>query len=706
MNEVSFLLENEFNSLSWEDKLKIKQLGRPMPDLSIQIPTSSRKKQYFRQFNMAIYNKTKWICGCEKRNALFCFPCLLFVSEVKESAWTSTGVTDLGHLTQNIKRHEISKRHLSNEVRLGLLGKTDIKKQLVSTYWANIQKHNAQVNKNRHILSRIIDSIKFCGAFELSLRGHDENDMYKKPGIFCGLVNFAIELDNALHEHLDTFTSFKGKSKDLQDELLEYMVQVRREKILTEINEAKYFAVMVDEVTDVTSQYQMVIVLRYMHNGNPVERFWGFINPEKSDAESLAASIHSVIDPLLANNPNKLVAQTYDAAALMSGKYKGVHAIIQQKYPLAHFMHCYPHQLHLLISQAVSQNKEVRIFFSNIDRIVNFFSHRIDIFNKILLKKLPRGSHTMRTFKRQSINIIYNHRDTFAKCMQIIQKSFTNSKIISQASVIELLLDDKVFLFWLNIFHHIMPHVDALYDQLQKKEADAIYIKSAVKKFENCIRNIRENIDNIIEGRDPFMEASEPPSKRIKVLQDNGIFALEVCDIIIQTITDRFKYVDHLDIALLFCSEQFDSYSRSVSIQKAALNTIKSAYPGVISSEQLQSELSIIYAYPDFQQFKSVMAFLNIIKSNNLEDIFKETTKLLELIITIPMTTTESERCFCTLKRIKNFLFNTVGENRLATLCTLSIENSLLSADLDFNTKVVERYANAVKSRIELIYKK
>jgi hypothetical protein len=40
------------------------------------------------------------------------------------------------------------------------------------------------VKQNRYILRKLIDAIKFCGAFELALRGHDEGVESNNPGIF------------------------------------------------------------------------------------------------------------------------------------------------------------------------------------------------------------------------------------------------------------------------------------------------------------------------------------------------------------------------------------------------------------------------------------------------------------------------------------------------------------------------------------------
>ncbi|KAF3859042.1 hypothetical protein F7725_021441 [Dissostichus mawsoni] len=47
---------------------------------------------------------------------------------------------------------------------------------------------------------------------------------------------------------------------------------------------------------------------------------------------------------------------------------------------------------------------------------------------------------------------------------------------------------------------------------------------------------------------------------------------------------------------------------------------------------------------------------------NNLQSTFTETVRLLKILITTPMTTAESERCFSTLKRIKTFLRNTMSQ--------------------------------------------
>jgi hypothetical protein len=155
------------------EKIKIKDAGKPTPVLNIVQVTNSKSRQFKREFKSDIYEKTNWICCCVDTNRLFCFPCLLFARGNAEYSWTKTGVTDLGHLAQKIKKHENAQSHINAQLDFKLLGKQDIRQQLDSAYRRSIEQHNEQVRKNRYVLSKIINCIKFCGVFELALRGHE-----------------------------------------------------------------------------------------------------------------------------------------------------------------------------------------------------------------------------------------------------------------------------------------------------------------------------------------------------------------------------------------------------------------------------------------------------------------------------------------------------------------------------------------------------
>ncbi|CAH2012683.1 unnamed protein product [Acanthoscelides obtectus] len=203
---------------------------------------------------------------------------------------------------------------MNNVFSFSILGKLNIRTQLNSAYRNDLIKYNNQVDKNRYVLNKIINCIRFCGAFELALRGHDEKENSENRGIFKELVNFSAELDNELKVHIQSAKLFEGTSKTTQNELLECMLDVYHEEVKKEIANSPFVAVIADETTDVACEFQ------YLCNGQPVERFWRFYVPDGHDAKSIAACVLNVANPLLDQNPNKLIAQSHDGASVMSDK--------------------------------------------------------------------------------------------------------------------------------------------------------------------------------------------------------------------------------------------------------------------------------------------------------------------------------------------------------------------------------------------------
>ena len=80
-----------------------------------------------------------------------------------------------------------------------------------------------------------MECIKFCGAFELALRGHDETEDSDNPGIFRGLIDITAALDSALSQLLESATVFKGTSKTIQNELLDIMYETAKNEIKKEM---------------------------------------------------------------------------------------------------------------------------------------------------------------------------------------------------------------------------------------------------------------------------------------------------------------------------------------------------------------------------------------------------------------------------------------------------------------------------------------
>jgi hypothetical protein len=57
--------------------------------------------------------------------------------------------------------------------------------------------------------------------------------------------------------------------------------------------------------------------------------------------------------------------------------------------------------------------------------------------------------------------------------------------------------------------------------------------------------------------------------------------------------------------------------------------------------------------------------------------VYPVISKLLQILITLPVTTATGERSFSTLRRLKNYLRNTTGQQRLNGMAALNIHNDI-----------------------------
>ena len=146
----------------------------------------------------------------------------------------------------------------------------------------------------------------------------------------------------------------------------------------------------------------------------------------------------------------------------------------------------------------------------------------------------------------------------------------------------------------------------------------------------------------------------------------------------------------------------FPQHSRE--FPDAALETTVDAYP-MLDKGRLKTELSLIYDHEDFKGCSGALALFQVLMGNNLQDAFSETVSLLKILITTPMSTAKSERCFSTLKRIKTFLRNAMAQDRLNALAMLSIEKKLTRDIPDFNKRVIEKFASQKDRRAKFLYK-
>lgn len=323
--------------------------------------------------------------------------------------------------------------------------------------------------------------------------------------------------------------------------------------------------------------------------------------------------------------------------------------------------------------------------------------------DEIVKRRLPRSVPTRWNFQSRSVNTVFLYRKQLIECMELILKGeeVKNANSIAQANGYVKTLTSKDFVFWLSLFHEIMPHVDILFGHFQRKDIDHISAVKYVTNFEETITNIRSKIDENMYGIVGSSHTVTNKRKRSDITELKTE-AKEVCDTIICQAKERFAFTGHLEVSFLFLSERFSHYQKYFPDE--ILKRVCNIYT-FLNAKQLRCELTTIYSTNEFASVNGAVTLLEFFTENNLENTFSETMKLLKIIITIPMTTSEAERCFSTLKRIKTFLRNTMIEDRLSALAMLSIERQLIMDIPDFNQRVIECFATKKQRRMDFLFK-
>ena len=559
-------------------------------------------------------------------------------------------------------------------------------------------EHTHQNDGHRKVALRPGQEDTFVHQDWTVLYGSQPTNANQNPGVFLGLIDFVTSIDIAVREHMESNQVFKGTSKTIQNELLDCMLEVCHETIMQEMKNADFIALMADETTDISDQSQLALVFRYEINGQPHERFWGFFKPTGQNADAISDCILNEINPLFKDKADKVIAQTFDGASVMSGATGGVQAKIKAHYPNAHFIHCYAHQLNLIMQRAASQNQSARVFFLDLAAFPAYFSRspqRLSVLESVVARRIPSCSATRWNFKSRTVNVIFENKESLKECLLEL-KQLPGNRTCHGAVGLRRYLEDAEFLYWLTFFSKLMPHVDILYNQLQSRFIDPVKARNAVSHFIDAVKKIRESTD-----QDHNETETLSKNKRRK-LEGRHIDAKEVCDRITQEAHDRFKSLSHLDVANLLNSVNFRDFSENfpqMEVDAAA------QYYSTLDKNRLKTELRVLYERQDFRTTEGAVPLLQLLISSNLQDTFYETMKLLKILVTTPMTTAEPERCFSSLARIKTFLRNTMSQERLTALAMLSIEKKMVKSLDGFNTKVIDKFCSRKERRMDFIFR-
>jgi hypothetical protein len=214
--------------------------------------------------------------------------------------------------------------------------------------------------------------LRFLLQQELAFCGHDESEESSNRGIFIELLKW-LEANN---EEVDKFVLKNAPgnctltSPDIQKEIIQCCAMKTRDQIIKEIGD-DYFIILADESSDVSHKEQLALCLRYVDkSGRPCEWFLGIVPVDDTTSSSLKEAIQSL---LVSHglNTTQIRGQGYDWASNVKGEIKGLKTLIIKESPSAYYVHCFAHQLQLVLFAVAKDSGDCVCFFDRVSLLLN-----------------------------------------------------------------------------------------------------------------------------------------------------------------------------------------------------------------------------------------------------------------------------------------------------------------------------------------------
>lgn len=710
---VEDILKRGFSSKSFEEKRKIVNDGRPMPSLKTLV---TQNKNCVRHFSVDLYVKHEWLTGCEFSKTLFCWPCLLFSME--KSIWRTGGFSDLSNLHKAIKRHEYSADHIKSILSITKFGKSRIEVSLSKAFADNVERHNQLVKDNLFILENLIDVVCYLLEQGLPLRGHDESATSSNRGKYVELVYLVSKYVPQLKNQIQNSKNFTGLSNLIQDDLMECIGNVLTSEIKMEVKCCKFVSIIADETSDISNKSQLSISFRYIDGlGILQERFLGFWNVS---ADRSAASLFKIIMKVIEDFDckEKLVGQSYDGAAVMAGEISGLQTRIRAVCKDAIFVHCYAHKLNLVLSQSLAQIKDCKLFFMSLSGISSFFkksTKRTFALDSLIQKRIPTAAPTRWQYNARIVAVIYEYKSELKHFFENLLENPADwdTESINCSRGFLSCFNDFNFNFLLTVFSEIFPFSDILFECLQKKNSDINLCNLKVREYLSIIESKRNDFEFLWEKTNSVVNISDYSSTkttRIRMEKDIDLqtqyrkLLFEIIDNILMQLRERFQNIEKMKYLDLLNTSFFNKFK--TNFPETEFKALQTTYGHHFDFPKLRTELTVVFNDKDFA-LKNILQIYLYLNEYGLVSTFKELSKLCELYLTIPTTSASSERSFSSLRRIKTYLRNSIGDEKLSVVSLISIEQKLLKT-IKSRPNFYENVINEFKKqnrRIELNFK-
>ncbi|KAJ9565720.1 hypothetical protein OSB04_001686 [Centaurea solstitialis] len=398
----------------------------------------------------------------------------------------------------------------------------------------------------------------------------------------------------------------------------------------------------VDESSDVSKKEQMAVVLRYVDaRGIVKERFFGIVHVTGTSSSILKSAIGTLfVEHGL--SLKQIRGQGYDGASNMRREFNGLKALILNDNNSAYYIHCFAHQLQLVVVAVANKHDGVENFFNMLTMVVN----------------VVNASCKRKDMLRQS----YKDR---------VQKAISHEFIVTGSSKKDQDIVEAISLVR-GTKHLLQTFRETGFDPFLKKmycfcEVNGIELLDMAESYKKNVR-LRTNITN-------------------RHYYEFDIFNT-VVDMQLQEFGDRFSEVNTELLKYIAALSPCDSFSQ---FNVSDLLELSKLYPYDFDCMEMiafEKELNMYYVIvcqdERFSDLSGIAELAKLMVDTKKHKTYPLVYRLLKLALVLPVASATVERCFSAMKIVKTDLRNKIGDEFLndALICTIEKE-ALLNVTSD-----------------------
>ena len=474
-----------------------------------------------------------------------------------------------------------------------------------------------------------------------------------------------------------------------------------------------------------------------------MERFLGLKHVEDTTSNSLKKSLLQMLAKY-GLSVGKLRGQGYDVASNMRGESNGMQKQIRDENPHAFYVHCFAHQLQLVIVSVTSSCSSFDDFFNYVSLIVTSASSSCKRKDKLLakhrediLERLDSGEIFSGKGKHQSTNLVRagetrwgSHLTTLARIesmwnsvVKVLSMIHEDERNTSRAGGLVRKMESFSFVLNMKLMLKVLRITNELSQLFQKKDQNIVQAMSLLVDVKTRLITLRnEGWQPLLDEVKSFCIAKKIPVPNMDELiprwgrsrLDGNLITQEhhyhvdtflaALDAIITEMDHRFNVVSSEILVCFSCLDPKDSFSKFDVEKIARLTEIYDQDFSTIDRSNIRDQLETfilhmrrVDLFKDCQDFSS-LAMKMVEHERHIA--FPLVYRLIELALLLPVATASVERAFSAMNIIKTDLRNRMADEWLNDLLLCYIEKEIFRS---IDAKEIKNTFQATKNwRIDL----